>query len=85
MREKRAALVAHATIQGLSPNASMKNPRIPCIKRIPAHWGVVRNKTIFREIDDRSKSGGEELLTVSHITGVKLRSEVSVNMFIAET
>ena len=33
----------------------------------------------------RSLSGEETLLTVSHITGVTPRSEKNVNMFMAET
>lgn len=52
---------------------------------IPAHWLVERNKTIFREVNERSR-GGEELLTVSHLTGVTTRAEKqNVTMFLAET
>ena len=52
---------------------------------VPAHWEVKRNKSIFRQADDRSTTGEEELLSVSHITGVTPRSEKTVNMFMAET
>ena len=45
------------------------------------HWCVVRGKQILKERDERSDSGDEELLTVSHITGVTPRSENDVNMF----
>ena len=45
-----------------------------------------RNKALFREIDKRSKDGSEELLTVSHITGVTPRAQKEeVNMFLAES
>ena len=52
---------------------------------VPAHWEVVRNKVLFHEFDARSTTGDEELLTVSHITGVTPRSEKNVNMIMAET
>ena len=52
---------------------------------IPAHWAVRRTKRVLTERDDRSETGEEELLTVSHITGVTKRSEKDVNMFEAET
>ncbi|MDN3655409.1 restriction endonuclease subunit S [Ferruginibacter paludis] len=52
---------------------------------LPLHWEVKRNKNIFYEVSQLSKSGEETLLTVSHITGVTLRSEKNVNMFFAET
>ena len=55
------------------------------IGEIPAHWEVKRNKRIFNERDDRSATGKEELLTVSHITGVSPRAEKNVGMFLAKT
>lgn len=44
-----------------------------------------RNRLLFRERDARSIAGEEELLTVSHITGVTRRSEKNVNMIEAES
>jgi type I restriction enzyme S subunit len=53
---------------------------------LPKGWSVVRNKVVFREIDDRSQDGSEELLTVSHLTGVTPRAQKeNVNMFLAES
>jgi type I restriction enzyme S subunit len=40
---------------------------------------------LFQERDERSATGDEEMLTVSHITGVTPRSEKNVNMFEAES
>lgn len=45
----------------------------------------VRNRGIFRHVDRKSKTGEEELLSVSHITGVTPRSEKNVTMFEAES
>lgn len=51
---------------------------------IPADWQVERAKNLFRVRDERSEDGVEELLTVSHITGVTSRSEKDVYMFEAD-
>ena len=42
-----------------------------------------KGKHLFRETNERSVSGEEELLTVSHITGITPRSQKNVNMFLA--
>jgi type I restriction enzyme, S subunit len=52
---------------------------------VPAHWDVKRFKQVLYEIDDRSTDGSEELLSVSHLTGVTPRREQVVYMFEAET
>jgi len=85
LQEKRAAVIANAVTKGLDPNAPMRDSGIASLGKIPAHWEVRRNKQIFREVDERSTTGEEELLTVSHITGVTPRSEKEVYMFLAES
>ncbi len=52
---------------------------------IPEHWTLRRAKYLYREVDDRSTSGDEELLSVSHLTGVTPRREKNVTMFLAES
>jgi type I restriction enzyme S subunit len=52
---------------------------------LPESWLVKRAKFLFRERQDRSEAGEEELLTVSHLTGVTRRSDKDVNMFLAES
>ena len=52
---------------------------------LPLHWSQMRAKYLFREVDQRSASGSEELLSVSHLTGVTPRSEKTVTMFLAES
>lgn len=85
LNEKRNALICQAMTKGLNAAVPMKDSGIPAVGSIPAHWEIKRNKRIFREIDDRSETGEEELLTVSHITGITPRSEKEVNMFMAES
>lgn len=58
---------------------------IPAIGNVPNYWRIVRNKHLLRESCEASADGSEELLTVSHITGVTPRSEKEVHMFMAES
>jgi type I restriction enzyme S subunit len=52
---------------------------------VPANWDMQRMRFLFRERLGRSDSGNEELLSISHLTGVTKRSEKDVNMFLAES
>lgn len=51
----------------------------------PSRWPLYRGKQLFRVIDERSEDGTEELLSVSHITGITPRSQKNVTMFQAES
>lgn len=62
------------------------NLRNPADRRdYPARWTMRRGKELFREIDERSADGSEELLSVSHITGITPRSQKNVTMFQSES
>ncbi len=52
---------------------------------IPDNWTTKRAKWIFREVNHRSKTGNEELLSVSEHYGVIKRKNANVNMFKAES
>ena len=84
LRERRQILIQQAVTRGLNPDAPTKDSGIDWIGKIPAHWEVRRGKYLFREINERSEEGTEELLSVSHTTGVTSRAEKNVNMFMAE-
>ena len=85
LAERRRALVTRAVTRGLDPDAPLRDSGVPWLGEIPAHWDAERAKWLFRERDHRSTTGEEDLLTVSHLTGVTLRSQKSVNMFEAAT
>src|SRR5690606_13144423 len=84
LEEKRAALISRVVTRGLDPNAPLKPSGQEWLGEIPAHWRVERAKNLFTVRDERSDDGSEELLTVSHITGVTSRSEKDVYMFEAD-
>jgi len=81
-RESRAPTQAAAEP---SRYPSYRPARVHWLGEIPAHWSEKRGKYFFREIDERSQTGEEELLSVSHTTGVTPRSQKNVTMFKAES
>ena len=85
LAEKRQALITRAVTRGLDPQAPLRDSGISWLGKIPEHWQIKRARWLFRERDRRSETGDEELLTVSHLTGVTPRSEKEVYMFAAKT
>lgn len=85
LAEKRRALIARAVTRGLDPKMKRRDSGVPWLGEIPSHWETERARWLFLERDARSEAGDEELLTVSHLTGVTPRAEKNVNMFQAET
>lgn len=85
LAEKRKALITRAITRGLDPLAPIRHSGINWLREVPTHWETERGRWLFTERDKRSETGEEELLTVSHLTGVTPRSEKNVNMFEAET
>jgi type I restriction enzyme S subunit len=81
----RQRLIYSTVTRGLRRNVALKASGIPTIGDIPEHWRIARNKTVMSEVVDLSTTGDEELLTVSHITGVTRRSDKTVTMFLAES
>jgi type I restriction enzyme S subunit len=71
-------------IEDLKPYPQYKDSGLPWLGQVPAHWVERRAKYFFREVDERSESGNEELMSVSHKTGVTTRKQ-SVTMFLAES
>lgn len=69
LKERRQILIQKAVTKGLDNNVKVKDSGVDWIGKIPEHWNVVKNKTIFKE----SKRPGEEnlpLLSVSIHSGV---------------
>lgn len=85
LAEKRLTLISRAVTRGVMRDVPMRDSGIAWLGQIPANWDSERSKWLFKERDERSVTGEEEMLTVSHLTGVTPRSEKEVNMFEAET
>ncbi|SHL26343.1 restriction endonuclease subunit S [Streptomyces yunnanensis] len=86
LRERRSALIDVTVWSGLDPRAPQGPTGIDPVSMAPAHWRRVRNKNLFFESSAVSVDGDEELLTVSHLTGITPRSEKrNVTMIEAES
>jgi len=81
LEEQKRAVINQAVTHGLDPLVAMKDSGIPWLGPIPVHWNVRRAKYLFRDIDERSETGLEEQLSVSHLTGVTPRRLKNITMF----
>jgi type I restriction enzyme S subunit len=72
-------------IADLKPYPEYKESGLPWLGQVPRHWEVNRAKSIFERVDQRSRTGNEELLTVSSAHGVVPRKTANVTMFKAES
>ena len=88
LEEQKQALI-HRTVTGQvdvrtgQPYPAYKPSGVEWLGEVPERWQVRPAKGYFREADERSETGSEELLSVSHITGVTPRSEKNITMFMA--
>ena len=64
MQEQKSILINQAVTRSLNPDAPMRDSGVEWRGKVPAHWRVKRGKYLFKEIDERSQSGTEELLSV---------------------
>jgi type I restriction enzyme, S subunit len=72
-------------IADLKPYPEYKESGLPWLGRYPAHWVIKRGKSYMTCVDERSKEGKEELLTVSSAYGVIPRNSAKVTMFKAKS
>ena len=79
-KKLKQSIITQAVTKGIVPERLMKECDINWIGKIPQDWKVQRGKNLFIEINECSTTGEEELLTVSHITGVTPRKNKNVNM-----
>ena len=79
------AVTGQIDVRTGQPYLAYKPSGVEWLEKVPAYWDLRPAKWYFQEVDDRSETGSEELLSVSHITGVTPRSEKNITMFKAES
>ena len=84
-KKLRRAIITQAVTKGIRGDKPMKESGIEWAPLIPEDWSNYRGKHLFYETNERSETGSEELLTVSHKTGITPRSQKNVNMFMSES
>ena len=90
LEEQKRAIINEAVTGRIDvrtgrPYPIHKDSGVEWLEAVPEHWDVRPAKWHLREVDERSVTGTEEMLSVSHLTGVTPRSEKSVTMFEAES
>ena len=89
--EEQKQAITHDAVTGRinvrtgEPYAAYEPSGVESLGEVPHHWDVRPAKWHFRGVDERSDTGTEELLSVSHVTGVTPRSEKNITMFEAES
>jgi len=84
LRERRQTSIDESVWCGIDGDIGVQSVIEPAPK-VPVHWNRLRNKQILEEADGVSADGSEELLSVSHLTGVTPRSEKNVTMIEADS
>lgn len=77
LAERRQILIQEAVTRGLNPDAPMKDSGIDWIGQIPAHWEAIPLKRLFRERNERTKTGEETLLSLRMVEGLVPHDDVS--------
>ncbi len=90
LEEQKQALIQQAVtgqidVRTGKPYPAYKDSGVEWLGEVPEHWMIWAAKRFYYESDERSVTGTEELLSVSHLTGVTPRSEKNVTMFKAES
>lgn len=69
LKEKRAAVIAHAVTQGTDPRVEFKDSGLDWLGKIPAHWQIVPPTVLFTESKERARDG-DQLLSATQKYGV---------------
>ncbi len=77
LTEQKQAIIQRTVTHGLNPNVRLKPSGVEWLGNIPEHWEVSRCKYLFREVDRRSTTGTEVLLSLRMHQGLVPHTEVS--------
>jgi type I restriction enzyme, S subunit len=78
LEEQKQLIVQRVVTRGLDPDVRLKPSGVEWLGEVPVHWSVTRAKYLFREIDRRSATGSEMLLSLRMYRGLVPHNEVSV-------
>lgn len=75
LNEQKQAIIHRAVTRGLDPSVPFKPSGISWLGDIPQHWNAIRIKYLLREVDERSTTGSEPLLSMRMHHGLVLFAE----------
>lgn len=74
LKEKRQAVISHAVTKGIRADVPMKHSGVTWIGEIPAHWGVVQSRRLFRVRNEPARDSDRQL-TASQKYGMVFQSD----------
>lgn len=77
LKEQKQNIINKAVTRGINPDVRLKPSGVDWIGNIPEHWEVLRLKYQFKEVDERSTTGTETLLSMRINTGLVHHNSVS--------
>jgi len=75
LNEQKQSIIHRAVTRGLDSSVPLKPSGIPWLGDIPRHWDTIRIKYLLREVDERSTTGSEPLLSMRMHHGLVLFAE----------
>ena len=70
LNERKQIIINRAVTKGLNPDAKMKDSGVEWIGEVPEDWEIIKAKYIWNEYSEKTKTGNEQLLSVSQYGGV---------------
>ncbi len=70
LNERKQIVIQKAVIQGLNPNVEMTDSGVEWVAQIPKKWKFRKLKFVLSEVNIRSETGNETLLSLSKYKGV---------------
>ena len=67
------------------PYLAYKDSSVEWLGKVPEHWDILRSKFIFREVDERSKTGLETHLSMSQKFGLIHSSRIGEKRLLSES
>jgi type I restriction enzyme, S subunit len=64
LNERKQAVIQRMVTRGLDPRVGVKHSGIDWLGEVPKHWRVLRIKYLLKEVDERSTTGRECLLSL---------------------
>jgi len=84
LREKLSVITSKIVLNGVNAHRHMRRSGPPWLLETPADWELRRAKYLFHEIDDRSETGEEMLLSLRMEHGLVPHNDVSEKPIPAE-
>jgi type I restriction enzyme S subunit len=85
LNEEKNRIIQDYITRGSAGSGQLKLSGIPWLTEIPEHWDSLRSKYLFREVDERSETGGEVHLSMSQRLGLVPSEQVSEKRLMSES